>query len=188
MKIKVTGTPDEIATLVDALEHSAVFSSVKTTNISKYDASHKTGSALVFITFGDQLKTNDIPVEVYQRRRKGQPKRSDQPGYIYVMRGPVEGGVETYKIGKTSNPHSRRKTFGVKMPFKAEFIQIIKTDQMSALEKGLHEYFKAKRLAGSEFFALEQRDLYFLKQLGDECPLNQLKRRLETADYRMEAK
>jgi hypothetical protein len=80
-------------------------------------------------------------------------------GYVYVLR--AETGH--YKIGKTSNPKDRIRTFGVKLPFRVEYELVIPSYNHHVLEKKLHERFAYCRLDG-EWFLLTQEDVDRLRQ------------------------
>lgn len=82
------------------------------------------------------------------------------PGFVYLVKSP--NGA--YKIGRTKNPQSRAKTFGVLLPFEIEFLCLIKTKDMRQLEKELHERFATKRLNG-EWFELSDEDVEYIKGL-----------------------
>lgn len=82
-------------------------------------------------------------------------------GFVYLVRS--EGGY--YKIGRTKNPANRIKTFKVKLPFEIEYVAIIQTNDMYALEKELHKKYKPKKVNG-EWFSLNDDDLNYIKSLS----------------------
>lgn len=88
-------------------------------------------------------------------------------GWVYLIR--ADNGV--YKIGRTHNPDRRMGDFSTQLPYKLEIVHLVETDDMIAMESGLHELFKAKRLNG-EWFQLESKDVEFIKQLGGEGQRN----------------
>ncbi len=88
-------------------------------------------------------------------RRKRTPD-----GYVYLIVSP-EGH---YKIGKTKNPENRKKTFEVKLPFRVEYVCVIKADDMDTLEKELHARFSDKRING-EWFSLNPEDVAYIQGL-----------------------
>lgn len=82
-------------------------------------------------------------------------------GFVYLLQSPTG----YYKIGRTSDPENRMKTFGIQLPFEVEYICIIKTLNMYALEKNLHQYFSEKRVNG-EWFQLLSEDIEYVKGLS----------------------
>ena len=86
-------------------------------------------------------------------------------GFVYLLQN--EARPEVYKIGRTKDPASRRATFGVSLPFNVEYVCVIETEDMVALEKELHARFASKRVGG-EWFALSPEDVSFIKFLGSE--------------------
>ncbi len=162
MKFKVRGTPEEIETLAQALMKSGKAHSVEVSEVYKANAAYKNGWAWVTVAF-KELVPSLSPVKIYQRKKprlKGQ-KRSTV-GYVYVLRA-IDG---SYKIGKSTNPKSRKRTFDVRLPFQVEYVHTILTDDMGKLEKALHHKFRAKRLNNSEFFKLDELEVKFIIDLG----------------------
>lgn len=96
-----------------------------------------------------------------QKAAKEQAKARSYPGYVYLLQSPTKA----YKIGRTSNPKSRAKTFGVQLPFEVEFICLIQADDMRQLETELHQRFSDKRING-EWFALSPDDVDYMKGLA----------------------
>ncbi|HEX2907432.1 MAG TPA: GIY-YIG nuclease family protein [Phototrophicaceae bacterium] len=74
-----------------------------------------------------------------QQEAEKQAKRQQRStvGYVYVVKG--ERGA--YKIGRTSKPEDRIKTFSVKLPFPVEFEVLIQTPDMYSLESELHDHY-----------------------------------------------
>lgn len=101
----------------------------------------------------DRAKCNK-PAET---RRFNNPKS----GWVYVIKSPTGA----YKIGKSSNPNNRIKTFEVKLPFEVEFICLIPAADMNRLEKHLHGHFTEKHING-EWFALTPEDVEYIKGLA----------------------
>lgn len=83
------------------------------------------------------------------------------PGYVYLIQSPTSA----YKIGKTVNPDNRIKTFKTKLPFEVEYVCLIQTDDMNALERNLHGLFADKRING-EWFALSAEDVEYIKRMA----------------------
>jgi AraC-like DNA-binding protein len=83
----------------------------------------------------------------------------DRAGYVYIY-----GGEGSYKIGRTTNIQRRLKELPP-LPFRAELIHTIETDDAAMLETHLHRRFKAQRLNG-EWFRLSDDDLTAIKQTG----------------------
>ena len=74
-----------------------------------------------------------------------------------------------YKIGMAINPSNRLRTFDVKLPFMPTYDHLIYTDERRALEKSLHERFKAK-LVNGEWYRLSGDDVAFIKSLKGGTP------------------
>lgn len=103
------------------------------------------------------LEDNQQPPKQARQKRQRQAARD---GYVYLIQSPSGH----YKIGRTSDPKDRMKTFNVKLPFEVEFICVIPTEDMYFLEKQLHRQFAAKRVNG-EWFALSADDVEYIKGL-----------------------
>ena len=84
-------------------------------------------------------------------------------GSVYLLKSPTDA----YKIGHAKNPANRLRTFNVKLPFEVQFIRIIKTPNMKAMERKLHKYFSSKRING-EWFKLEPEDIQYIMSIPDE--------------------
>jgi hypothetical protein len=161
IKLTIQGTPEDLQKFSAILRGSGVefvYSSDmrKPTATAKW-ASQKAGVNLPDVD-KDVLSTYPAgKVEVFERRRRGTGKTSgkSQVGWVYLM--PTPHGA--YKIGKTTNPNSRRKTFSTKYPFTVEFIHLIHTSNCGALEKELHRRFADRRKGNSEFFDLTGDDV-----------------------------
>jgi hypothetical protein len=81
------------------------------------------------------------------------------PGYVYVIQaGPY------YKIGVSRKVSRRIRQLSTLPPFDLELVCTIKTDDMFALERTLHEKFSSKRING-EWFSLSDSDVQFIKSL-----------------------
>jgi hypothetical protein len=91
-----------------------------------------------------------------------EPVVRDFSGYVYLLQSP-QGA---FKIGKTINPKSRYQTFKTSLPFKVDYICLIKTNRMSELEKELHQKFTDKRING-EWFSLSSNDVIYIMSLGE---------------------
>lgn len=86
-------------------------------------------------------------------------------GYVYLLQSMTD--PIHYKIGRTSSPDNRIKTFGIQLPFKVEYIALIKAYNMYALETALHEKFSDKRIDG-EWFALNPDNIAYIKNLAEK--------------------
>lgn len=75
-------------------------------------------------------------------------------GYVYLLKG----DKGTHKIGRTSNPNSRVKTFGVELPFDVDYVHLIQTDDMYRLESELQVMYNHKNIR-AEWFALDEQDI-----------------------------
>ena len=164
---KYRATPDEIATIAEALRRSPLIKSVSVSDLLQYADTNKTATAWINFEFKELLKST-AQVGLYRPRRKRGTKGTRQKdGFVYLLKA-VDG---SYKIGKTLNPKSRKKTFDVRLPFKVDYVHTIETDDMHALEKALHLRFADKRLRGSEFFSLTPDDVQFIVSLGSKCTI-----------------
>lgn len=83
-------------------------------------------------------------------------------GFVYLIQSPTGA----YKIGRTTNPEDRMKTFEVKLPFEVEYVCVIKTKDMFGLESQLHSQFADKRVNG-EWFSLSPEDVDYIKGLAE---------------------
>ena len=88
-------------------------------------------------------------------------KTKDTSGYVYLL----QSETGHYKIGRTKNPKHRYKTFGTKLPFKVEFIALIKSDDMYQLERDLHSMYAPQRIDG-EWFDLTSDNVERIKSLA----------------------
>ncbi len=84
-----------------------------------------------------------------------------KPGYVYLIQSPTGA----YKIGRTSNPANRIKTFSVKLPFEVEYVCVIPTEDMHGLEAQLHALYAEQRING-EWFNLTPDNVEFIKGLA----------------------
>ena len=82
-------------------------------------------------------------------------RKQQRSGWVYVLQGI---GTDYYKIGKTSNPENRLRTFGVKLPLDVRYAVLIRTQDRHVMEKRLHTDYEHKRVDG-EWFALDDNDL-----------------------------
>jgi hypothetical protein len=82
-------------------------------------------------------------------------------GYLYLLRSTTG----YFKIGRTTDPTNRIKTFEVKLPFEVAYEHVFPTDDMFGMEKALHSRFAEKRVNG-EWFALAPDDVEYIKSLG----------------------
>jgi hypothetical protein len=83
------------------------------------------------------------------------------PGYVYLVQSPTG----TYKIGRSLNVKDRLKTFHLKLPFEVELVHIIECERMRQAEGCLHQRFETKRINESEFFALTDEDVAWIKSI-----------------------
>jgi hypothetical protein len=81
-------------------------------------------------------------------------------GWVYVI-GDTYGN---YKIGFTNDFEKRLNSYRTSMPNEPEVIAIIKTKDMSGLEKRLHNKYKDRHIK-NEWFKLTKSDLEYLKSL-----------------------
>lgn len=107
------------------------------------------------------IRVQHIPIQIIETAPKEPADRSDtRIGYVYLIQSPTGH----YKIGHTSNPDKRIKTFESKLPFEIEFIHLICTEDRFALEKELHRKFAQQRVRG-EWFKLTSADVDYIKSL-----------------------
>lgn len=102
--------------------------------------------------------------EYYENKDIPMPAPSGRlpvPGYVYLLK---EVNGDHYKIGCTGNPDNRMYAFEVKLPFKVEYTALIRTRDMYALEKQLHERFADNRVAG-EWFDLSPQDVQYITSI-----------------------
>jgi allophanate hydrolase subunit 1 len=119
----------------------------------------------LIVTHGDYDLILNIPDGVIDNypEPKGGYGATGRRGYVYLIQS--ESGW--YKIGRTINPEDRMKTFSVKLPFRVEYICLIQSEDMIALEAELHKRFEDQRFAG-EWFDLTDNDVAYLKSMADE--------------------
>lgn len=112
-----------------------------------------------------QLAKLDQAEKRLEEREKAKQARRSQPaitkGYVYLLR--TDTGH--WKIGRTNNPENRLKTFNVKLPFLVAYEHLIPCQDMYAAETELHEKYAAKRINGSEFFALNAEEVAEIKSI-----------------------
>jgi hypothetical protein len=110
---------------------------------------------------------NDRAYNDWAAREQLRPDATAKPsprmasGFVYLVRS--DRGY--YKIGKTKNPKSRQKTFGLQLPFEIEFVHLIESNAYHWAEEQLHRRFAAKRVQG-EWFALSDDDVVRIKSLA----------------------
>jgi len=103
-------------------------------------------------------------IDYYENPKPREPKkkqgRKPVAGYVYLLQSPTG----YYKIGCTSNPHNRAKTFGIQLPFEVEFLALLYSEDMYTFEAEMHEEFAHKRVNG-EWFALDDADVEYIKSM-----------------------
>lgn len=114
-------------------------------------AIHYNTNMMLLKTVKDE--TVDFGFQLFNLR----PQSIGKPGYVYVLLS--DKGF--YKIGKTTDPANRKKTFDVRLPMHVDYLVVIKSNDMSGLEKHLHQQFSHKHQAG-EWYRLVQSDLTWL--------------------------
>lgn len=159
IKLKISGEPQEIASFFQHLADVDPLIVEYTSSISKRAEHHKWGSSIAGISV-ELVPDIEADVSIYKGKKyMGQAVE----GYIYVLPYYGKDGIKGYKIGKTVNPHSRRKTFSVKFPFDIEFIALIKADDISKKETEYHQIFADVRRGSSEWYDLTPGDIDYLK-------------------------
>ena len=91
-------------------------------------------------------------------------KNKKTKGLVYLIK---IDDREQYKIGVTANLEKRMDQLGTKMPFKLEIINVIKSKNIYALEKKLHNKFENENISG-EWFILGKKDIEYIKSVKDE--------------------
>ena len=123
------------------------------------------GDASIWIP--EDLREKDKPLPLIACEPE-KIERRDSAGYIYLIRELNAGHV---KIGRTTDPKQRHRTFSVKMPFKIDVLFSFKCKKHIQTEERLHEVFSDLRVDG-EWFSLSDKhvkqikDLEFLRSLG----------------------
>lgn len=109
------------------------------------------------------IVSDEYPRRVERRRRKAEKAAPKRPisGFLYLVQSPTG----TYKIGRTRNIHNRMETFNVKLPFEVNLLHIIECLDYRSAERVLHDKFADKRLNGSEFFALTDEDVAYIRAI-----------------------
>jgi len=97
--------------------------------------------------------------ELPKRETKSQ-LRQPQYGFVYVIRG-----GPYYKIGCTTSPQDRFNQIQPKLPFETEVVCLIEANDMTGVEKVLHETFRKKRRNG-EWFELDEGDVEYIRGLA----------------------
>jgi hypothetical protein len=163
VKLKIEGTPDEIAAFLSHLGKADGIKLNGATEISKRGESHKWGSALAWMDV-EPIEGLVSDYSVYQSKREPKAK-GKKAGFIYLLPAYDKAGIVGYKIGKTTSPYSRRKSFGNKLYFEIEFIALIATLDYTELETRLHRHFAEKRQGRSEFFSLLPEDIAYIQAM-----------------------
>lgn len=174
LKVKIDGEPDEIAAFFSHIEDCEGLRMEYQTAISKRAAHHKWGSSKAGIHAESVGISADVSVY-----GEWKAKGKSQKGFVYLLPAYGAEGVMGYKIGKTTNAHSRRKTFGIKLNFDVKFLAVVSTDDHSALETKLHRQYADKRRGSSEWFNLNEDDVKHIQSLmsaADEKLLKEVNR------------
>lgn len=95
------------------------------------------------------------------KQAKSEKRAQNSLGFVYLLQS--QSGH--YKIGRTTNPQNRLKTFSVKLPFEVEYICLIQVQDMYQMESELHTRFAEKRING-EWFNLSPEDVNYIKGLA----------------------
>lgn len=75
-------------------------------------------------------------------------RQSGRPGYVYLMRC-----GKRYKIGRSRDPHQRRRSLQTASPEPVEIIAVYEAEDAAATERAAHERYAHCRVGG-EWFAL----------------------------------
>jgi hypothetical protein len=159
------GTPEELAAFNKLLREMADFATnIHSLQIDEMFAWGKSQYANQYIRL-EMASVESAPAapqverrESRKRAKRGSGAKRDPSGYVYLLRADTSEGI-VYKIGETTNPKSRKRTFDVRLPFPVEMIHTIKCPDRKKLEDDLHRRYAAKCLRGSEFYALSAEDV-----------------------------
>ena len=88
-------------------------------------------------------------------------------GYVYIVQ--ADNGL--FKIGKARKPKERVQQLGIKLPYELDVVLLLESGDYSKLEATLHQRFASKRVAG-EWFALDEKDLQVIKEMGNAASEN----------------
>jgi hypothetical protein len=99
------------------------------------------------------------------------PGGFERPGFVYILKS--DKGF--YKIGRSSEPMNRIKTFNVRLPMHVSYEVLIKTSDMNKLESHFHTQYAHKREAG-EWFRLNRNDLFWLRNFPGALKAEELKK------------
>ncbi len=119
---------------------------------------------IIEIDFDTYVKAKNFQNGVYEYPPPSKPaskKKQSSVGFVYLLKS----DTGHFKIGRTIDPKSRSKTFGIQLPFEVEFLALISTEDMFSLETELHNRFAEKRLSG-EWFNLSGDDIEYIKGLA----------------------
>lgn len=172
MKLKVVDTPENIALFAEALRQSPLIASVSVGESKKWAAHNRTAIAWLHIAFNDTevnsvSDTLIVPPSAIIKPRATIADQIDRTGWVYLLQ--LDSGH--YKIGRTTNPKSRIKTFGSKLPSAMiKYAHLIQTDDSYTLESKLHREFDARRsLDSREYFLLSEKDVRWIKSIPEVC-------------------
>lgn len=88
---------------------------------------------------------------------------SSPGGFVYVIHDITI--TNYYKIGRSSSVNRRFIEFAAKFPFQYTIAHVIPSHDSHELERVLHRQFAAKRITGSEWFALSPADVAWIRKL-----------------------
>jgi hypothetical protein len=151
LKFTAKGSVGELMALFNLLSESEVVNTVETHSL------HRNRDMVTGVqTFELSVK----PARSFRRTYK--PRQTE--GYVYLLET-SEPGI--FKIGRSSDPVNRRKTFNVKLPFMVDYCHVFYSENMYRDERLLKERFErqGKRLNTSEFFRLTESDVEYICSL-----------------------
>lgn len=93
---------------------------------------------------------------VYERK----PRRREVEGVVYLIQ---TADPKVFKLGCTTDTHDRMKNFGVKLPFEVEYLHMIHTEDIYALEKWWKKRWKKWQKRDSEFYELPESEVNFFR-------------------------
>lgn len=88
------------------------------------------------------------------------PETPADPGYVYLI-----GSPDGYcKIGKTKEVYPRVARISLQLPYPVTLLHAINSDDMTWLERHLHQTFAKERMNG-EWFKLRAGDIAIIRAL-----------------------
>lgn len=109
-----------------------------------------------------KLERMEAKLKEQQTTKTSRRHKANRAGHVYLLQAVHDSSL--FKIGRTNNPDNRLHTFSVKLPFAVEYVCVIATEDMYALESELHIKYRKQRMDG-EWFKLSPDDVEHIKSL-----------------------